>query len=201
MIRAVTVLRDFYKTGVLPRSFTRFSMEETINHMTQGRAAMAISAFGRYAPFNDAQKSKFPGAIDVVPVPIAESLRGRFAVAPAKTEFWAFVIPKNARHKALAWDLVRHFTSKENTVRAAINGNGPCRASAYADPRYRDALPYAAAEATVLAVARPPLPGWDNAAKAEDVFKEELELVLVANKEPRAAMESVARRVQPLLPT
>ena len=60
--------------------------------------------------------------------------------------------------------------------------------------------PYADASASVLKVARAPLPGWDNAARAEDIYREELELVLVAGKSPQAAMESVARRVQPLLP-
>ena len=52
----------------------------------------------------------------------------------------------------------------------------------------------------MLSLARPPLPGWDEAAKAEDIFREELEAVLVTGKSPEAAMESVARRVTPLLP-
>ncbi len=200
MIRTVTLLKEFFAKGILPRTWTRFSTEDTITFMTQGRAAMAITPFGRYANFNDPQRSKFAGQIDVVPVPIAAALKDRFAVAPAKTEFWAFVIPRNTPNKDLAWDLIRHFSSKENSVRAAINGNGPCRESAYADARYRAALPYADAEGRVLSLARPPLPGWDEAAKAEDIFKEELESVLIAGKSPEAAMESVVRRVTPLLP-
>jgi multiple sugar transport system substrate-binding protein len=200
MIRTVALLKDFYAKQVLPRTWTRFQTEDTLTFMSQGRAAMAITPFGRYTQFNDPARSKVAGQVEVVPVPISETLKSRFAVAPAKTEFWAFVIPKNTPNKDLAWDLVRHFSSKENTVRAAMNGNGPCRTSTYADARYREALPYAEAEGQVLALARPPLPGWDEAAKAEDIFREELEAVLVAGKTPEAAMQSVAARVAPLLP-
>lgn len=200
MIRTVTLLKEFFAKGILPRNWIRFATEDTITFMSQGRAAMAITPFGRYANFNDPQRSKYAGQIDVTPVPIAAALKDRFPVAPAKTEFWAFVIPRNTPNKELTWDLIRHFSSKENTVRAAINGNGPCRESTYADARYRAALPYADAEGRVLSLARPPLPGWDEAAKAEDIFREELEAVLVTGKSPEAAMESVARRVTPLLP-
>jgi multiple sugar transport system substrate-binding protein len=200
MLRTVALLGEFFKKGVLPRTFTKFQTEDTITFMSQGRGAMAITPFGRYEQFNDPSKSQVAGQMGVTTIPIAAALRTQFPVAPAKTEFWAFVVPKNTRNKELAWSLARHLSSKANTVRAAINGNGPCRSTAYADARLRAAIPYADAEAEVLKVARPPLPGWDNAAKAEDIFKEELELVLVAGKTPQAAMESVARRVTPLLP-
>jgi len=200
MVRTVALLRDWYAKGVLPKIWLKFQTEDTTNFMVQGRAAMAITPFGRNPFFNDPQRSKFAGEFAVTTVPISEELKSRMAVAPAKTEFWAFVIPKNTKNKDLAWEVVRHFSTRENTVRAAINGNGPCRASTYADPRYKAALPYADAEGAVLKIARPPLPGWDNAARAEDVFKEELELALLGSKTPQAAMDAVARRVAPLLP-
>ena len=199
MIRTVTLLRDFFAKGILPRTFTKFTTEETIAHMTTGRGAMAITPFGRTETFNDPAKSQVAGQMGVAPVPAAAAYLDRFPVAPAKTEFWSFVIPRNTKNKELAWSLVRDLSSKKNTLRAAINGNGPIRSSTYADPTLRAMIPYADAEAAVLKVARAPLPGWDNAARAEDIFREELELVLIANKPPQAAMESVATRVRPLL--
>ena len=199
MIRTVTLLRDFFAKGVLPRNFTKFTTEETIAYMTSGRGAMAITPFGRTETFNDPAKSQVAGQMGVAAVPSAASFQDRFPVAPAKTEFWAFVIPRNTANKALAWSLIRQLSTKANTIRAGINGNGPVRPSAYADPTLRAMIPYADSEAAVLKVARAPLPGWDNAARAEDIFREELELVLIAGKSPQAAMESVAKRVQPLL--
>jgi multiple sugar transport system substrate-binding protein len=200
MVRTVALLRDWFAKGVLPRTFTKFTTEETIAYMTTGRGAMAITPFGRFETFNDPAKSQVAGQMGVAPVPSAAALAARFPVAPAKTEFWSFVIPRNTRNKELSWSLVRALSSKPNTLRAAINGNGPVRSSTYAEPQLKAMIPYAEAEAAVLKVARPPLPGWDNAARAEDIFREELDLVLVGGKAPQAAMDSVARRIQPLLP-
>ena len=42
---------------------------------------------------------------------------------------------------------------------AALNGNGPVRASTYEDPKFRLTVPYADEERRVLLVARIPLPG------------------------------------------
>jgi multiple sugar transport system substrate-binding protein len=200
MLRTIALLRDWFAKGVLPRTFTKFTTEETIAYMTTGRGAMSITPFGRHEIFNDPAKSQVAGKMGVGPVPSAAALAATFPVAPAKTEFWSFVIPRNTKHKELAWSLVRALSSKAGTLRAAINGNGPVRSSTYAEPQLKAMIPYAAAEAAVLKVARPPLPGWDNAARAEDIFREEVDLVLVAGKTPKDAMDSVARRVQPLLP-
>ena len=44
-------------------------------------------------------------------------------------------IPSNAPDKQLAWSLIKELSSVESTIRAAVNGNGPVRMSAYDDPR------------------------------------------------------------------
>lgn len=200
MVDTVALLRDLYDEGVLPKSWPTFTTEDVITYMQQGRAAMAITPFGRYRNFNDAEASKFPGAFDVTTVPPGAAIAAEYPVTPAKTEFWVMTIPQNAPDKELAWAFIRQASTPKATVQEAINGNGPVRPSAYDDPRVRELVPYAAAEAAVLEVARPPLPGFENAAKAEDIFVEELELVLLGRKEPQAAMDSVVERTTPLLP-
>lgn len=60
-------------------------------------------------------------------------------------------ILRSARNKPLAWSLIKDLSSKENTLKAALNGNGPVRASTYADARFASTVPYAAAEAATLA--------------------------------------------------
>ena len=62
-------------------------------------------------------------------------------------------IPRNARDKQLAWSLIKELSSVENTIRAAVNGNGPVRMSAYDDPRVRALVPYAEMERRVLPTA------------------------------------------------
>ncbi len=199
MVRAITLLRDFYKAGVLPRSFTTVKDEDVNTWMATGRAAMTINGLSRTQFYNDPTKSKFPGAFKVAPVPMTAALKSQFEVAPVKTEFWSMVMPKNSQKKEAAWSLIADLASKANTTKAAINGNGPIRASTYADPQVQARLPYSAVEASVLRYARIPLPAFDNAAKAADIFVEQMQAAVLGMKEPQAAMDEVTRRVQPLV--
>ena len=134
-------------------------------------------------------------------LPAAREMQAKYPQsAPAKTEFWSMCIPKSARNKPFAWSLIKELSNKENTLKAALNGNGPVRASTYADARFSASVPYAAAEAATLKVARVPIPAFDNAAKAGDVFVEELQAAVLGRKGVALAMDDVARRVKPLLP-
>ena len=67
-------------------------------------------------------------------------------------------------------------------------------------PEFRATVPYADAERDVLKVARVPLPAFDEAARAGDIFKEEAEAAVLGMKTPEAAMAAVVQRVKPLLP-
>ncbi len=201
MLRAVQTLREFYAAGVMPRNWTAIKSEEVNTWMQTGRVAMTINSFGRTQFFNDKDKSKNPGSMKVMALPAAREMQGKYRdAAPAKTEFWSMCIPKNARNKALAWSLIKHLSSKESTIKAALNGNGPVRASTYKEPRFVENVAYAAAEAATLKVARVPIPAFDNAAKAGDVFVEELQAAVLGRKGVAMAMDDVARRVKPLLP-
>lgn len=199
MVEAVQLVSDLYNEGVIPEAFLNFKTEDVITYMQQERAAMAISPFGRHKNFNNAEQSKAAGDIISVPVPKSASLEG-FDVAPVRTEFWAMLIPKNSDNKDLAWDFIRNASSVENTIKMAVNGNGPIRPSAYADQRVIDLVPYAAAEQAALTVARPPLPGFDESARAEDIFIEEIDQLFLGLKTAQEAMDSAQARIEPLLP-
>lgn len=200
MLNAIRALRELFQAGAFPRNFAAIQSEDVNSWVQQGRAAMALNSMGRNRIYNDPQRSRFPGKIHTIAVPAAESLRGRFEVAPAKVEFWGMAIPRNARRKDLSWSFIRHMLSKESTLSMALNGNGPVRNSAYEDPRIREALPYAEEERRVLRVARVPLPAFDEAPRAGDIFREEAEAAVLGLKTPEAAMASVVQRVTPLLP-
>lgn len=199
MITAVETVVALYNEGVLPETYMSFLTEDVITFMQQGRGAMAISPFGRNKNYNNPDESQFAGKIVTIPLPASEALTD-FDVAPVRTEFWAMFIPKNADNPDQAWDFIRTAVSPENTIAAALNGNGPVRPSAYSDPRIASQLSYAAAEQTVLSVARPPIPGWENSAQVQDIFVEEMELALLGMKSAAEAMNSVQERVTPLLP-
>jgi len=198
MVRAVTLLRELFVAGAFPRNFASIRTEDVNTWMQTGRGAMGISGMGRNRIFNDPQASRFPGRIKTTTIPVARELQGRFEVAPAKVEFWGPAIPKGSRNKQLAWTLIKEMASKANTLKAALNGNGPVRNSTYDDPRVRDALPYAEDERKVLRVARVPMPAFDEASRAADFFREEAESAVLGMKTPQRAMDDLTARVQRL---
>ena len=200
MLNAIKLLRELFQAGAFPRNFATLSTEDVNVWMQTGRAAMSLQSMGRNRIYNDPQKSKFPGRIRTVAVPAAKTLAGRYDAAPAKVEFWGMVIPRNSRRKDLAWSFIKAMSAKEATLKAALNGNGPVRASTYADAGFSGSVPYAAEELKVLKVARVPLPAFDEAARAGDLFKEEAEAAVLGMKTPEEAMASLVKRVQPLLP-
>jgi multiple sugar transport system substrate-binding protein len=200
MLNAIRLLRELFTTGAFPRNFAAIQSEDVNTWVQQGRAAMALNSMGRNRIYNDPARSKFPGKIFTIAVPAAEALRSRFEVAPAKVEFWGMAIPKNAPRKDLSWSFIKAMVSKPSTLAAALNGNGPVRNSIYEDAKFRESVPYADEERRVLRVARVPLPAFDEAPRAGDIFKEEAEAAVLGMKSPEAAMASVVARVTPLLP-
>lgn len=141
MVKALTVLADLYKAGVLPRNFATVNNEEITTWMQQGRAAMTINPFARLVTYNDPAKGKYGGRFKSLLPPMASDLVGKVAFAPT-VEFWSLVIPRNSRQKPLSWDLIRALSSKAGTKAMALNGNGPVRISTYADPALIAAMPY-----------------------------------------------------------
>lgn len=196
-VRGVAMMCDLVKKGHMPKNVMTLKNEDVITYMQQGRAAMANQPFGRHGNFNDPKASKFVGKIGVSALPLGTDGKP----IPAKTSVWAMAIPRNARNKELSWSFIRHLSLPESTAAAALNGNGPVRPSSYDNPKVQALVPYAAAEKQALASARLVVPGFANAAKAMDVFNEELGLAMLDQKTPQAAMADVKKRVQPLLPT
>lgn len=201
MLNAIRLLRDLFLAGAFPRNFASLNTEDVNTWMQQGRAAMSLQSMSRNRIYNDPQKSKFAGRIMTGAVPISALLKSRYAVAPAKVEYWGMVIPKNSKRKDLAWRFIKSMLTKDATLKMAINGNGPVRASTYDDAGFRATVPYADAESSVLRIARVPIPAFDEAMRAGDIFKEEAESAVLGMKTPEAAMASVVQRVRPLLPT
>lgn len=201
MMNAIKLLRQLFEAGVFPRNFATITTEDVNVWMQQGRAAFSLQSMGRNRIYNDPAKSKYSGKIKTVAVPISASLKSKYDVAPAKVEFWGMVIPKNAKRKDLSWSFIKSMLSKEATLGAALNGNGPVRISTYQDQKLRALVPYAEEEERVLKVARIPLPAFDEAARAGDLFKEEAEAAVLGLKTPEAAMASLAQRLKPLLPS
>jgi len=198
MEKALTTLQDMFKAGALPRSYATTTNDDQVTWLQQGRAAFSVLPFARHTQLNRADQSKYPGRIKAMEFPMSQALKGKTAMASV-TEFWAMGIPANAQDKELAWSFIRAMSSKANTVGAARNGNGPVRVSTYNDASFAKDQPFAAIEAKALANARVPLPAFPEAARAQTVFLEEVQLTVIGQKTPKAAVAAIAERVKPLL--
>jgi multiple sugar transport system substrate-binding protein len=198
MVKALALLADLHKAGVLPRNFATVNNEEITTWMQQGRAAMTINPFARLVTYNDPGKGKYGGRFKSLLPPMAADLAGKLAFAPT-VEFWSLVIPKNAKQNPLAWEMIRALSSKAGTTAMALNGNGPTRISTYADPKLVAAMPYAADEAAALKASRIHLPAFDEQARAHDIFIEETQAAVLGIKPAQTAMDDAVKRVRPLL--
>jgi multiple sugar transport system substrate-binding protein len=100
----------------------------------------------------------------------------------------------------LSWSFIKAMLTPAATLTMALNGNGPVRNATYDDASFRKTVDYADAEREVLKAARIPIPAFDEASRAGDIFKEEAEAAVLGMKTPEAAMAAVVARVKPLLP-
>jgi multiple sugar transport system substrate-binding protein len=198
MVKGIAALAELHKAEVLPRNMSALTNEEITTMIQQGRVAMCINPFARVVSYNDPKNSKYPGRIKAALMPMTAELAGKVPYATTY-EFWAYAIPRNSKNKALTWSLIRALSSKQGTLKMALNGNGPVRVSTYAEPSFSGSLPHAAVEAEALKSARIPLPAFDQQARAYDIFTEESQAAMLGMKTAERAMADAARRVQPLL--
>lgn len=194
MVAGLTELAKLYQEGVLPPNVTSLGLDELIATMREGRGVFAINPFSRYTALNDPSASLYPGQINVMPYPTNE-----VGKASANTEFWSWAIPGNSKQKELAYDLIRELSSKDATVRAALNGNGPVRPAAYEDPRVIQKLPYAAAEAIGLRDASVAVPAFAGAVEATTIFIEEMQAAVLGLKTPEEAAAALQTRAEELV--
>lgn len=200
MLKALQLLQTMFKEQLLPPNLTSMTQNDLISAMQQGHVAMEVFPFGRTELFNDPKQSKFPGAFKTALFPGTAAMAARGEPVSA-AEFWAMVIPKNAPDKELSWSLIRALSTKDATVREAMNGNGPVRVSAFRDPRIANGVPYAEQEAIALKYARVPLPAFDQSAKAKDIAVEEMQGAILGFTTPKQAQQNMTKRLKPLLPT
>ncbi|GAB5429628.1 MAG: hypothetical protein Devi2KO_30870 [Devosia indica] len=199
MEKALTVLADMFAKGALPRSYATNKGEELLTWMQQGRAAYSVLPFARMGQLSDPTLTEYAGKIKVTAFPGSETLAADIPMA-AVVEAWAMTIPGNAVDKELGWKFIKEVSSKQNTLGMALNGNGPARVSTFLDPELTGKNPFATVESEVLATARGAFPPFGEAARAQQLFLEEVQLTVLGRKSPADAIAAMQSRIQPLLP-
>jgi multiple sugar transport system substrate-binding protein len=199
MEKALTVLADMFSKGALPRSYATNKGEELLTWMQQGRAAYSVLPFARMGQLTDPALTQYAGKIKVTAFPGSETLSADVPMSSV-VEAWAMTIPANAVDKDLAWKYIKEVSTKKNTLGMALNGNGPARVSTFLDPELTSKNDFAVIESEVLANARGAFPPFGEAARAQQLFLEEVQLAVLGRKSPADAVAAIQSRIQPLLP-
>ena len=194
MVKGLETMAQLYKEGVLAQNYATMTIDDVITAVQNGQAAMAIDPFARYAVYNNPQSSKFPGQIDVVVTPSVSNPEGT-----AITEIWSMAIPRNAKNKDLAFSLMRALTTKEATIRIALNGNGPVDPNAYSDARLQEKLPYTKAESEALKIAQVIPSSFDRSIEVAAIFREESQAAVLGLKSAEEAASSMQSRIERLI--
>lgn len=199
METGLSVLRDMFEAGALPRSYATTKNDDQVTWIQQGRAAFTVLPFARHAQLNNPEQSRYPGKIKAIEFPVSANLKGTTPMSSV-VEAWAMVIPKNASDKEFAWSFIKEVASKRVTLGMALNGNGPVRVSTYSNPDLIAKNPLAEIEAKVLAGARGAFPPFPEAARAQGIMLEEVQLAVLGRKPVNEAVAAIIERVTPLMP-
>jgi multiple sugar transport system substrate-binding protein len=103
----------------------------------QGKVALMANWFGFAAYCDTAPDSKVKGLVDVAPLPA-----GPGGTSVSLNVFWVLAIAAGSRHKALAWDFLRHCASAPMDRLTTTEGAIGVRRSTWADPEINAMIPY-----------------------------------------------------------
>jgi multiple sugar transport system substrate-binding protein len=158
-----------------------------------------MSLFTFNNQYNAPGRSRHSGKIKAANIPMAAEAKSSAKVVAPRNEVWCYVIPKNAPDKERTWAFIRHVTTKDNTVRWALDVPASPRLSTYKQREIRERVHFADDLARVMPSSIL-MTNWENYSRAEDLFKDAVESVLLGRAAPKAAMDEVAKRLVTLLP-
>lgn len=103
----------------------------------QGKVAMMANWFGFAAYADTAEDSRVRGLVDVAPLPAGPGGR-----SVSLNVFWVLAIGAGSRHKALAWDFLRHLASAPMDRLTTMEGAIGVRRSSWTDAEINAKIPY-----------------------------------------------------------
>ncbi len=198
-VKGMQALQELYQAGAIPPNFALMSTSDARNLITQGLAATTYFPDSYYVRFNDPEKSNQAGNIEVQPV--YGSKEAGIGIVRTGGAWWGAGIPKNssAETKELAYKFLHYFVSKDAQLKMALNGNGPIRASTYADPTYQEDVPYADITAMVIDGVTPELPTFRGTQELNDLLKEELPEIIIGKKDAQKGLDKIAEKIDRIL--
>lgn len=196
-VKAIATLAELYQMGAVPQSIFTWNNSDVVTLMRQGQGAMSMSLFQFGSQYNAPGKSEYAGSFKPLAVPMSSEVDPGGLVAP-RNETWYLSIPANSENKEGSWDFIRNMMMEENLLSWAKVIPASPFTSTFQNPVY-DGDPYATEIGKVLDSSILQT-NWDNYPRAEDLFKDAVQLVCLGRAEPQEAMDRLAEQLVSTLP-
>ena len=173
-----------------PKGVETYNATEVQDALRQGKAAIATELWpGWAAPLDDPAKSTVVGKIEISAPP--GEAKGPAPLLGA----WLVAVPADAKNPARARDFIDFLTSPEMQKRLALEvGTPPTRTSVYKDAEVIGKYRWFPAQYQALSQAqpRPRITQW---AKVETIFGDYLQLALIGEMQPKAALAEANEKI------
>jgi multiple sugar transport system substrate-binding protein len=115
-VKAASMFAELYDAGAMPPDMTNFLWEDVAQQWVSGLIGMYTEWYGWYGYFQDPESSKVAGKFD-----LARQPKGDGGIYSGWAGHHGFSIPKAAKEKHAAADLIKHLTSVEgNDLEATL---------------------------------------------------------------------------------
>lgn len=198
-IEAMRFVTRMNREGLFPPGTLTNTWSHFISLMQQGKIAQGIQWSVYMQPVVDPAKSTVADKIGWAECPAgaATGLNG----GRTGTVGWGLFIPRAAKNKEAAWDVMRWVTKPDSDLYMALRGGGPFRKSTITSPSYKEIAKVP--EVLIGALSRG-APVWDpvgtlpRASEIIDKSVVEIAGALSGNLDPAAACNNIARHIKEL---
>jgi len=192
---SVAALEAFLKLAeYAPQGVEAYDAAEVRDALMQGTTALSIELWPAWAPdLDNPEKSQVVDKVEVIAAP------GQVAASAPMLGSWLVAVPANADNAAASRDFIDFLTSPEVQKQLALEvGTPPTRASVYADAEVIAKYRWYPAQLEALqnAKPRPRITQWSE---VEAILGDFLQLALIGELEPAAAIEQANARIEEAL--
>ncbi|HEY4202772.1 MAG TPA: ABC transporter substrate-binding protein [Devosiaceae bacterium] len=188
---SLNALNTFLKLATYaPKGVEAYDAPDIQDALQQGKTAMSMELWPSWAAnLDNADKSKVVGKVAIMPTP------GQVNPPAAMLGSWLLGIPANAANKEGARKFVDFMTSAEVQKQLALQvGTPPTRGSVYSDPELVAKYRWFPAQFEALQNARP-RPRITQWAQVESIMGDYLQLALIGDMEPAAALKEANAKI------
>lgn len=193
-VAAEKFLVDLVKSGAAPPDMVAYGRDEQIVAFQQGRVAMTVGFSPYFGLFEDPRRSVVVGKTGFAPMPTARGV----PLGRSLNSVWYLTMDRNSRNKDATWKVIEALTDPANQTRMAIRfANGPVRIGIYKSKQYIEDFPLATVVLEAMRVSTSESHvQWQ---RMQDIIFEEHTSALLGRKAPEQAVETMCRRITPLL--